>query len=111
MPNILNSISDLSPVNVTEGNVNFQVSEQGDRTRITRIQWIYTEGGVLMDRKRVELSFQNSTFVSFTDGWSLYKVSGLSVISFEEAAQIAFEAAKKPRVSLSIRRRNCKCEA
>jgi hypothetical protein len=92
MQNILSGVNDLSPMNVTEGNLNFQVTQQNGNK--TRIQWIYTEGGVLMDHKRVELSFQNSTFVSFIDGWSLYKVSGLSLISSEEAVQIAFGAAK-----------------
>lgn len=92
MRNVLNSVNDLSPTSITVGNINFQVSKSGDKTRL---QWIYTEGGIVMERKRVELSFRNNIFVSFSDTWSLYKVSGLSVISSEEAMAIALEAAQK----------------
>jgi hypothetical protein len=92
MQTVLNSLNYLSPTNTTIGNINFQVSKDGDKTRI---QWIYTENGVSMSRKRVELEFRKNTFVSFTDSWSLYKVGGLSVISSEEAVAIALEAAQK----------------
>ncbi len=92
MQNVLNSVDELSPTSVTVGNINFQVSESGDKTRL---QWIYTEGSIVMERKRVELEFRDNIFVSFMDTWSLYKVSGLSVISSEEATAIALEAAQK----------------
>jgi hypothetical protein len=91
MQNILNSINDLSPANTTNGNVNFQVSTNGD---YTRIQWIYTENGVSMKYKTVDLSFLKNNFVSFMDTWHLYSVSGPSVISSEEAFKIALEAAQ-----------------
>ena len=91
MQNILSSVDDLSPKEITEGNVDFQVSKDGNNTRI---QWIYTEGGVSMPRKRVYIKFSNNAFVSFWDTWGLYSVSGLSVISSEEAVQIALEAAQ-----------------
>jgi hypothetical protein len=91
MQNILNSISDLSPTNFTVGNVTFQVSESGDNTRI---QWIYTENGVIMDRKRVELKFRNNAFLSFRDIWRVYSVGGFSVINSEEAYKIALAAAQ-----------------
>jgi len=91
MQNLLSSVDDLSPKEITNGNVNFQVSKDGDNTRI---QWIYTEDGVLMKYKRLDIEFRNNTFVSFRDTWGLYSVSGLSVISSEEAVQIALEAAQ-----------------
>ncbi len=92
MQNILNSVAELSPASVTVGNITFQVSKSEDRTRI---QWVYTDGGIAMDRKRVDFSFRNNTFESFSDTWSIYKVSGLSAISSEEATKIALEAAQK----------------
>ena len=92
MQEILNGVNELSPTDTTVGNINFQVSKSGDKTRI---QWIYTDGGVVMERKRVELDFQNNTFESFTDTWSIYKVSGPSVINAEEATAIALEAAQQ----------------
>jgi hypothetical protein len=91
MLNVLSSVGDLPPTEISDGNITFQVSKDGDRTRI---QWIYTESGVLMNYKRVGIEFRNSTFESFRDTWSLYSVSGLSVISSEEAVQIALEAAQ-----------------
>jgi len=91
MLNVLSSVSDLSPTEITEGNITFQVSKNGDRTRI---KWIYTEGGISMSYKRVGIAFCNNTFESFRDTWGLYSVSGLSEISSEEAVQIALEAAQ-----------------
>jgi hypothetical protein len=91
MQNILNSVTDLSPTSVTIDNINFQVSIEGK----TRLQWIYTENGTVMDRKRVDMSFRSNALVSFTDTWSFYKVSRLSVISSEEATSIAREAAQE----------------
>jgi hypothetical protein len=91
MQNILNNITQLSPMNITVGNINFQVSESGDTTRI---QWIYTENGVIMDRKRVELKFCNNDFLSFRDMWRVYSVGGFSVINSEEAYKIALAAAQ-----------------
>lgn len=91
MRNLINSVNDLSPKNLTAGNINFQVSEEGGKTRL---QWIYTEEGCIMNYKRVDISFVNNTLVSFRDTWSLFKVSGLSVISAEEATKIALEAAQ-----------------
>jgi hypothetical protein len=91
MLNVLSNISDLSPATITNGNVTFQVSEDGDRTRI---QWIYTQDGVSMTWKRMDIEFCNNTLESFRDTWGLYSVSGLSEISSEEAFQIALEAAQ-----------------
>ncbi len=91
MQTFLNSINELSPTNTTDGNVNFQVSKDGD---YVRIQWIYFENGILMNYKRVDLSFVNNTFVSFRDNWRLYRVGGFSIISSDEAVRIALEAAQ-----------------
>jgi len=78
MLNVLSSVSDLSPKEFTEGNITFQVSKNGDKTRIN---WIYTEGGISMNWKRLSIEFCNNTFESFRDTWGLYSVSGLSKIS------------------------------
>jgi hypothetical protein len=91
MQNILNSVDDLSPANFTVGNVTFQVSKDGDNTRV---QWIYTENDVIMDYKRVELKFCNNAFLSFRDIWRLYSVGGFSVINSEEAYKLALDTAQ-----------------
>ena len=88
---ILNNIDELSPTEFAEGNVTFQVTKDGNETRI---KWIYTEGDVVMDWKRVDLDFRYGAFESFHDTWGLYSVSGLSEISSEEAFQIALDAAQ-----------------
>ena len=91
MQSILNRLVGLSATDITVGNITFQVSKNKD---ITRIQWIYTDGGVVMDHKRVDLSFRNNTFQSFRDTWRVYSVSGPSVINAEEAYKIALDAAQ-----------------
>jgi hypothetical protein len=95
MLDVLNSVDDLSPAEFTVGNVTFQVSEDGNTTRI---KWIYTEGDVVMDWKRVDLDFRYGAFESFHDMWGLYNVSGLSEISSEEAFQTALEAAQQHEI-------------
>jgi len=91
MHEILNSLSDLSPTNITVGNVNFQVSKNGDKTRI---QWIYAENGVIIDYKRVDLSFLKNSFLSFRDTWRIYSVGAFSVINSEEAYKLALDTAQ-----------------
>jgi len=91
MQNILNRVNDLSPANITDGNVNLQVSTNGD---YTRIQWIYTENGVSMKYKTVDLSFYKNNFASFVDTWDFYSIGGFSVIDSEEAYKMALEAAQ-----------------
>jgi len=97
MLNVLSSVSDLSPKEFTEGNITFQVSKNGDKTRIN---WIYTEGGISMNWKRLSIEFCNNTFESFRDTWGLYSVSGLSKISSEESVQIALEAAQQLEIRI-----------
>ncbi|MGD6932788.1 MAG: hypothetical protein ACQCN5_01100 [Candidatus Bathyarchaeia archaeon] len=90
--NILNDVKDLLPTSVTIGNITFRMSiDEGN----TRLQWIYTENGIVMDRKRLDISFRNNALVSFRDTLTLYKVGGPSLISSEEATRIALEAAQK----------------
>ena len=91
MQNILDNISDLSPANITVGNVNFQVSENENKTLI---QWIYTENGVSMKYKRLALAFRNNAFESIIDNWRIYSVGAFSVINSEEAYKLALETAQ-----------------
>jgi hypothetical protein len=91
MQNILNTVNDLSPTNITTGNINFQVSKDGDRTLI---KWIYSEGGVSMKWKRLDLTFNNNAFESMIDNWRIYNVSGPSEINSEEAYKLALDTAQ-----------------
>jgi hypothetical protein len=103
MQNILNTVNDFSPTNITVGNVNFQVSKNGDKTRI---QWIYTENDVIMNYKRVELSFRNNAFLSFWDNWRILSIGGFSVINSEEAYQLALETAQNTEFRIVNEYRN-----
>jgi hypothetical protein len=91
MQNILNSVSGLSPANITVGNVNFQVSESESRTLI---QWIYTENGFSMKYKRLALAFRNNAFESIIDNWRIYSVGAFSVINSDEAYKLALDTAQ-----------------
>lgn len=91
MQNILSSLKDLSPQNITVGNINFQVTKNEDRTLI---QWLYNQNGVSTNWKKLEMAFVKDNFNSFRDTWIIYKVSEDSSISSEEAKTIAFDAAQ-----------------
>ncbi|MFA5364993.1 MAG: hypothetical protein WC325_07445 [Candidatus Bathyarchaeia archaeon] len=97
MLNVLNKVGDLSPTEITDGNITFQVSKNGDRTRI---QWIYTEKNVVMSWKRVDIAFSNNTFESIIDNWGLYGVSGLGDVSSEDAFQIALTASQSCEIRI-----------
>jgi hypothetical protein len=97
MKDVLSSGNIQSSANFTTGNINFQSSQTGNRTRL---QWIYTEDSIVMNWKRVEMDFNNNDLTSFYDSWSLYKVSGLSVISAQEATTIARNAAQNVTISI-----------
>ncbi|MCW4015660.1 MAG: hypothetical protein NWF06_04760 [Candidatus Bathyarchaeota archaeon] len=98
MQNVLSSVDDLSPAEITAGNVSFQVSKDGDTTRI---QWIYTQNDIEMNYKRLAIKFQGNNFVSFTDTWGLYSVSELDKISSEQAVQIALESAQDYEIRIA----------
>ncbi len=91
MQNILSSLKDLSPQNITVGNINFQVTKNEDRTLI---QWLYSQNGVSTNWKKLEIAFVKGSFNSFMDTWIIYKVSDGNAISSEEAKTIAFNAAQ-----------------
>lgn len=103
MQNILNSISDLSPTNITAGNLNFQVSKNDDNIRV---QWIYTENNVIMNYKRLELNFRNNAFESMIDNWRILSVGGFSVINAEEAYKLALETAQSTEFRIVNEYRN-----
>jgi hypothetical protein len=91
MQNILDNVNDLTPKNITKGNMILQISHNGD---YTRIQWIYSENGVSMRYKTLDLTFRKNIFDSFVDTWNFYKVGGFSIINSEEAYKLALITAQ-----------------
>lgn len=98
MTAVLNSVNIEQSVNVTAGNINFLSSQNGD---VATLKWIYTENGVCMNYKRVEMDFTNGALTSFSDGWSLYKVAGLSEITAQQATNIALHAAQNVQLVMT----------
>jgi hypothetical protein len=69
----------------------------------TRIQWIYTENGTDVPKKRLELKLdKNGNLCYFLDNWSLYTVGTLETISEEEFINIAFEAANNTMLTIVL---------
>jgi hypothetical protein len=81
-----NNISDFTPANLTVGNMKLVVSQKG-------VGCSYVTEGVDVPNKSFGLSFGSNTFV-FSDTWNLYSIGSLSVISKDEATDIAWFAAK-----------------
>ncbi len=99
MRNVLSTVdNELVTVNTTVGNINFQVSKDGNTTKL---QWVYCDYGTIMTPKRVELTFNNLDLVSFQDTWSIFKVAGPNTLSEEQAKKIALDAAQKVPLHLS----------
>jgi hypothetical protein len=93
MRNVLSTAdNELTAVNITVGNINFQASKDGNTTKL---QWIYFDYGTIMTPKRVELTFNNFDLVSFQDTWRIFKVAGPNTLSEEQAKKIALAAAQK----------------
>lgn len=97
MQNMLNNVATLSPVNVTDGNMNLQIS-QNDKT--THIQLACIQNGILLSHKRIQMTFVDNNLTDFIDTWNLYTIGGFSQISSDEALQIALNAAKNYDLAL-----------
>ncbi|XHH07823.1 MAG: hypothetical protein ACFCUE_09620 [Candidatus Bathyarchaeia archaeon] len=99
MRNVLSTTdNNLSAVDTTMGNINFQASKDGNTTKL---QWIYFDYDTVMNPKRVELTFNNFDLVSFQDTWRIFKVAGPNTLSEEQAKKIALDAAQKVPLHLS----------
>ncbi len=80
-----NRMSDLTPGNATSEDMKLQVSE-------TSIGFWYTTNDIDVKNKYFGLSFGYNTFI-FSDVWNLYSIGCFSVLSEEEATNMAFEVA------------------
>jgi hypothetical protein len=89
---LFNNITGFVPSVTYAGNVKLETTEK-------RIRWIYTDRDVDMIGKIVSISF-GSNSLSFRDTWNLFSVGSFSVISREEALQIALDAANNHDLTL-----------
>ncbi|MCW4045485.1 MAG: hypothetical protein NWE94_08225 [Candidatus Bathyarchaeota archaeon] len=90
--NTLNNITGFVPSVRVADNVK-QVTTQ------TGVKWIYTDKGVDMPDKCTVIDFGGNELL-FVDTWNLYTVGCFSVISEDEAVEIAFAAAKSYNLTL-----------
>ncbi len=80
------------PTNLTSGNINFQLTQNGNTTRL---KWSYTDNTPITNYKIVEMDFTKGNLVSFGDTWSIYKIGPLNALTAEQAKTIALNAAQK----------------
>jgi hypothetical protein len=89
--NMFSHIPEVEALTQVNNNVKLDIS-YNDMNR-TRIQWIYTENGTDVPKKRLELQLdKNGDLFFFLDNWSLYTVGTLETISEEEFVNLALEA-------------------
>ncbi|MEM2098693.1 MAG: hypothetical protein QXU99_02960 [Candidatus Bathyarchaeia archaeon] len=99
MQNMLDSISELKPLEKTQDNIKLQITSKKidpavSNTVSTVVKWIYTENGIDIPRKSVAMYFRNETFWFMSDSWNLVTIGSHSLISEEEAVSLAWEKAK-----------------
>ena len=87
--NLINTASETNALTLTNDNIKFQVSSD-----YSSFKWAYTQNGIDVSRKRVELDFRNGTLRSLYDGWNLYSIGSTKYISEQQAISLALVAAK-----------------
>jgi hypothetical protein len=92
-PNNLNSISNFASLSATSENMTLKSSESG-------IGWGYSANGVGIPNKSMGIDFGSNTF-TFADTWDLYSIGSFSVLSKDEALNVALTAAKNYNLTLA----------
>jgi hypothetical protein len=92
MQDMLNTVTEMKPMNVTWGDVTLRIRfDEG----FTYVDWIPIVNGVEISRNRMNLRFLGGVFKSFQDNWNLYNIGTTELkVSREEAIRIAKEHAK-----------------
>jgi len=92
MNDTLYSFGEADSIEMTQGNMKFNVSISGSNAEI---EWFYTENGIDFAQKGLKLSFQNQALKELNDGYFLFKIGSAKVnVGSEEAIQIARNAVK-----------------
>jgi len=74
---------------LTNGNVNFKSNPDS-----SILNWTYTQNGVDVSLKCVELDFRNGTLSNFYDGWNIYSVGSTSYMPEDQAISLALPVAE-----------------
>jgi DNA-binding transcriptional ArsR family regulator len=92
MNNMLFQFGDANSIEMTEGNMKFNLSISGSNAEIG---WFYTENGVDFIQKGLKLLFENQALKELDDGYFLFNIGSAKVnIDSGEAIQIARNAVK-----------------
>jgi hypothetical protein len=92
MSSIIAPFTQANSIEMTQGNLKFNVSISGINTEI---EWLYTENGVDFPQKGLKFSFENQILKELNDGYFLFKIGSTKVtVDREGAIQIARNAAK-----------------
>lgn len=67
---------------------------------VTSIDWAYSQDGVDLVKKHIQLEFVNGSISWFGDTWNLYSVYDQKTISKEEAQSIGFKAAQAKPINM-----------
>lgn len=97
MNNMLFQVGDANSIEMTEGNMKFNMSISGSNAEI---EWFYTENGVDFIQKGLKLSFENQALKELNDGYFLFSIGSARVnIDSGQAVQIARTSVKDFRWS------------
>ncbi len=92
MTNILNTVSTLDNMNVTQGNIKLNISVLGDTVTFL---FMYTDNGIDFQAKGLQMVFQNNILTTMSDGYFLFTVGNTNLAtSQEQAVKIAQDYVK-----------------
>jgi hypothetical protein len=92
MNNMLYSFDEANIIEMTQGNMKFNLSIIGSNAEI---EWVYTENGIDFTQKGLKLYFENQALKELDDGYFLFTIGSTKVsFSDQEAIQIARDAVK-----------------
>jgi len=93
MIDILSRFPEINEIEMTEGNLNFNVSISGLNNERTEIGWFYTENDVDFIPKGFKLVFENHVLTKLSDGYFLFTIGSTQInVDSVEAIQIARNA-------------------
>ncbi len=87
MTNLLATVSTISNMNVTQGNVKLQITASGDTDTFL---WMYTQNGIDYQAKGLQMTFQNNVLTLMSDGYFLFTVGSTDMaVSQQQAIETA----------------------
>ena len=87
MTSLLATVSTISNMNVTQGNMKLQITVSGDTDTFL---WMYSQNGIDYQAKGLQMTFQNNVLTLMSDGYFLFTVGSTDMaISQQQAIDTA----------------------